>query len=300
MSAPATTTTTVRPFYWSVRREIWENRSLYLGPMAAAAFAFVAFLIASFRLPHRVRAAEALDVSRQITTMMMPFSLAAMFVLGIAFLIGIFYGVGALYGERRDRSILFWKSLPVSDRTTVLAKAFVLLAVLPAIVFAVVVVLQLVMLLWTAALMAAAGLDQSMLWSRVPLLRVWLILAYGLITQSLWYAPIVGWLLLVSVWAKRTPIVWAIAPPAGLMMFEKIAFNHAGWRGLVSDRLGGDFKRAFVVPEAAKGDASALGPMLPHIDPIRFLTSPGLWGGLIVAALMLYAAIRLRRSRDPI
>ena len=35
------------------------------------------------------------------------------------------------YDERKDRSVLFWKSLPVSDRDTVLSKAVSALVVAP-------------------------------------------------------------------------------------------------------------------------------------------------------------------------
>ena len=63
-----------------------------------------------------------------------------------AFLVGVFYCLDALHGERRDRSILFWKSLPVSDLTTVLAKASVPCRVLPPRAFALALATQLMLL----------------------------------------------------------------------------------------------------------------------------------------------------------
>ena len=81
----------------------------------------------------------------------MPYDIAAMMIIITAFIIGVFYCLDALHSERRDRSILFWKSLPVSDLTTVLSKASVPLAILPLIVLPIVVVMQFIMMLISSA-----------------------------------------------------------------------------------------------------------------------------------------------------
>ena len=126
--APAAISPT-RPLYWSVRRELWENRSIYIAPLAVAAVYMLGFLISLFWLPRSLRGLEALhDATPQPIALAMPYSHAAMLIMVVGFLVGIFYSLDALHGERRDRSILFWKSLPVSDLTTVLAKASVPLA----------------------------------------------------------------------------------------------------------------------------------------------------------------------------
>src|ERR1700733_15667053 len=44
--APATASAT-RPFYWSVRRELWEHRSIYIAPMAVAAVALFGFSLSA-------------------------------------------------------------------------------------------------------------------------------------------------------------------------------------------------------------------------------------------------------------
>ena len=124
-----------RPFYWSVRRELWENRSIYIAPLIVAAFQVIGFAISTIGLADRRRAVLLLDPAHQRAAIEQPYDLAAMMMIFIVFIVGVFYCLDALHGERRDRSILFWKSLPVSDRTTVLSKASIPLVVLPLLTF---------------------------------------------------------------------------------------------------------------------------------------------------------------------
>jgi ABC-2 type transport system permease protein len=101
-----------------------------------------------------------LDPVKTRTAIEVPYDVAAMVLIITAFIVGLFYCLDALYGERRDRSILFWKSLPVSDLTTVLSKATIALVVLPLVTFAVIVATQFVMLLWTSVLLISHGMSQ--------------------------------------------------------------------------------------------------------------------------------------------
>ena len=127
--------------------------------------------------------------------------------MGIALVVGIFYSLDALYGERRDRSILFWKSMPVSDLTTVLSKLSIPLVVIPVLSFAIALVTQFIMLLLSQYCIAgerrkhARTLDPT-----VAFLRFSLELFYHMLTvHGLWYAPLYAWLLLVSATAPRAP-----------------------------------------------------------------------------------------------
>src|SRR5204863_8813324 len=105
-----------------------------------------------------------------------------------AFIIGVFYCLDALHGERRERSILFWKSLPVSDLSTVLSKAIIPLVVLPMVSFAIIVVTQFIMLLISTLALLPSGLATTT-WANFNLFRQSLILLYGLIAIALWHAP---------------------------------------------------------------------------------------------------------------
>ncbi|HEX4961623.1 MAG TPA: ABC transporter permease [Thermoanaerobaculia bacterium] len=285
-----------RPMYWSVRRELWENRSIYVAPLVAAAVALFGFLISTLTLPHRMRALSALDPAKQRQAIAVPYSFVAALLIATAFLAGVFYCLDALHGERRDRSILFWKSLPVSDRTTVLSKAIVPLVILPLLIFAVVVATQLIMLLLSTAVLLGNGLSVAPLWDRLPLFRMTLGLLYSLAAIALWHAPIYGWLLLVSGWARRATFLWAVLPLLAISVFERIAFRTWHFAFLLRYRLIGWFTEGFDFKTHGMG---AIDP-LAHLTPVNFLSSPGLWIGLVFAAAFLAAAVRLRRYREPI
>src|SRR6202021_706378 len=96
-------------------------------------------------MPEKVHAAMALDPMQQQEFIQRPFNFAALLIMGATFLVSIFYCLDALHGERRDRSILFWKSLPVSDLTTVLSKFSIPMVVIPVVAFLTIVIMQLIM-----------------------------------------------------------------------------------------------------------------------------------------------------------
>src|SRR5437016_5640665 len=151
-----------RPFYWSVRRELWENRSLYLAPLIVAGVIVFGFMFSAIGLAERRRAVLLLDDPlQQRIAIEMPYSMAAMMIMFTAFIVGVFYCLDALHGERRERSILFWKSLPVSDFTTVLSKAVVAFVVVPAIAFVVIILTQLTIFLITSMVLLVHGMSPA-------------------------------------------------------------------------------------------------------------------------------------------
>ena len=284
-----------RLFYWSVRRELWEFRSIYLAPLALAGVFLLGFVFVLFLLPHTMRTLSSIDPAQQRKALAHPYDIAAGLIFMAAFIVSIFYSLDALYGERRDRSILFWKSLPVSDLTAVIAKASVPLIVLPLLAFAITVVTQSIMLLLSSVVLLASGLSVATLWTQLQLYQTLLGLLYHVVTiHMLWYAPIYAWLLLVSAWARRMPFLWAVLPPIAIGVFEKIALQSSHFVALLEYRCCGG-------PEAVDSMRGSF-PMRPgmHLTPGHFLTSPGLWIGLLVAAGFLFAAARLRRYREPI
>jgi len=122
-----------RALYWSVRRELWENRSIYLAPLAVAAVALFAFSISA--IAGIWEKALKLDPAQASKAVTQPYDIAAGLMMLTCIIVSVFYCLDALHSERRDRSILFWKSLPVSDLTTVLAKVSIPLVVLPLLTF---------------------------------------------------------------------------------------------------------------------------------------------------------------------
>jgi ABC-2 type transport system permease protein len=290
-----------RPFYWSVRRELWENRSIYIAPLAAAGIFLIGFLISTIRLPRQMRAPSAVAVSAvgaghdgAALTLVTPYDFVAGLLMLTAMVVGFFYCLDALHGERRDRSILFWKSLPVSDTTTVLAKASIPFVVLPLITFVVTVAAQWIMLLVSSAVLLANGLSVGTLWTQVAILPMSLMLFYHLLTvHVLWHAPFYGWFLLVSAWARRAAFLWATLPIIAIGFVEKIAFNTSHFGNFLLDRLGGGTEAMTM---------SGQMPIDPgtHITLGRYLSTPGLWIGLAFTAICLAAAVQLRRQRGPL
>jgi ABC-2 type transport system permease protein len=290
-----------RSSYWSVRRELWENHSLYVAPLAVAALGLFGFVITLIHPPkNKEMGLAAINPSFEPTALAMPYSHAAMLLTLTALIVAMFYCLDALHGERRDRSILFWKSLPVSDLTTVLAKAGIPLLVLPLIVFAIVVAMQLTMLLLSIATLLISGGGVATLCRQLPFFQLEFVLFYSLIVISLWYAPLYAWLLLVSAWARRTTFLWAVLPPLAIALVEFITFHTWYFASLLKDRVFGFDADAF---NLKMPDGTTIDPHfipITQITPGRFLGSPGLWIGLLFAAAFLAAAIRLRRYRDPI
>jgi ABC-2 type transport system permease protein len=283
VTAP-TVVTAGRRMYWSVRRELWENRSIYIAPLTAAAVCLFGFLIGLAISP--VHRHEPLDKA---------YGFAAALVMGTGFIVGIFYSLDALYGERRDRSILFWKSLPVSDLTTVLSKLAIPLVILPLLTFAIAVVTQFVMLLLSSAVLLGSGLSLGTFGARMSFFHMSAMLLYHILTvHGLWYAPLYSWLLLVSAWAPRAPFIWAFLPPFVIWGVEKTAFGTSHFLGMLQYRLAGP------EPPTTMAGGGDLMEMMSALTPVQFFSTPGLWTGLVLAAIFLATAVRLRRYREPI
>lgn len=285
-----------RPFYWALRRELWENRFVYVAPLAIAGVFLFGYLISLIHLPARMRELSGADLAHYREAILMPYDIAAGFMMATYILVTLFYCAEAMHGERRDRSILFWKSLPVSDLTAVLAKASIPFIVLPLLTFAITLVLQFMVLLLSSAVLLTSGRSVASLWRHLPVLQMSLLLLYHILTaHALWPAPVYCWLLLVSGWARRAVFVWAGVPVLAIAGIEKIAFNTAHFATLVGYRLIGNTPPiGFAPPDIFPTD-----PMT-HIMPATFLSSPSLWIGLVIAAAFLAGAVRLRRYQGPI
>lgn len=279
-----------RPLYWSIRRELWENRSIFIAPLAVAGVALFGFFLSSFvgiweeplrLIPAKHRA---------------PFDMAAGLMMLTGIVVSVFYCLDALHGERRDRSVFFWKSMPVSDLTTVLAKASIPLFVLPLIVVTVTIAMQWIMLLFSSAVVLASGMSVGELWRNLSIIKMWLLLLYHFATAHvLWPYPVYCWLLLVSGWARRAVFLWAALPVLVIGGFERMTFHTFHFAEIVGGHLIGNAP----VMDMAQG-SMGLDPFTTHVTFGRFIASPSLWIGLALSAVFLAAAVRLRRYQGPI
>ncbi len=262
-----------------MRRELWENRFIYIVPLIVAGVVLFGFAIGAASLPHLRVHAGATPLNFALFSLMLTYVILT-----------LVYCLGALHNERSDRSILFWKSLPVSDVTTVIAKAGIPILILPLITFVVLVVTQGIMLI------AARGAGEAASWTQTPILPLWTGMLYHLLTvHALYYAPIYGWLLLVSAWARRAPILWASLPVAAILIVERLIFNTSVFGHMLVARLAGG---PGAIEYPPPGNMPIQTPTLANLG--AFLASPGLWIGLAVCALFLAAAVRVRRYQGPI
>jgi ABC-2 type transport system permease protein len=300
----------VRPFYWSLKREVWENRSIYIAPIAVAAIMFVSALINLVSIPdgtipfHRL-----LEVSPHYFRIA-SISLYSVIVviLGItAGIVGWFYCLDALYGERRERSVLFWKSLPVSDTTAVLSKVLTGMVVVPLIALVVGIALYLVLMLLASIVLMANGVNGALLFANSAFGELLVVNVYVATVAILWSAPLYAWAMFVSSWVRRATFLWALLPPAAIGLAEGLAFNTQRFTAMIGKRLSGGIEYAFVESaHAIDTKEFRLQPenfpdsLLSLLDPARFLSQPGLWIGLVIAAAFIAASIWMRRYREPL
>ncbi|HEX3665728.1 MAG TPA: hypothetical protein VHU23_10900 [Rhizomicrobium sp.] len=294
-STVQTATNPTRPFNWSVRRELWEHRAVRYAPLAVSGLILFGFVMGLAHSSYKLWQPTNRSLEKQMLEHMIPYGISAVALIATSIIVGVFYCLGTLHNERRDRSILFWKSMPVSDLTALLAKILIPLVILPLIAFVVIVATQLVMFLLATAVLLANGHAPGTYWAALPLPQIWMEVFYGLLTLSFWYWPVYGWLLLVSSWAKRAPFLWAVLPPLGLALIEKLAFDTSYVSEVLKSRLLGSFPAAFVYHEHLKG-----GFPFPQMNPLGFVTNPGLWIGMVLGAAFFVAAVWMRRRRESV
>ena len=234
----------------------------------------------------------------------------------LAFVV-FFYCLGSLYDERKDRSVLFWKSLPVSDRDTVLSKAASALLVAPLIAVGVAIACMFgFLLLLSTFVLLHNGNPMTLVWGPGNPLQLAGSMLATIPVYALWALPTVGWLLLCSAWSKSKPFLWAIMLPvfAGIFIswFEVMnVFDlESGWfwknivaRGLLSAVPGTWFdvahiNNAHITSSEAARQIESVHQLLSLKTTYSVLLTPQLWIGAVVGAAMIYGAIRLRRWRD--
>ena len=296
-----------------LQRELWEHRAVFVVPVIVAVITLLmswtgqmtigelehldAGIVGLSNMPENVRAA-ALSF-----TMV---GLAVSFIIAM-WILTIFYALDALYAERKDRSILFWRSIPVTDFETVLSKLLTALLVIPLVTFVIIAATQLLVLLsLTVQVDARGGSPLQLIWAAAPFLDTWAETIVLLIALPLWLSPFIGWFLFVSAFTKRSPLLVAAMPIVLLPMFEKLFFDSALMaeaffvRSLEFPLFTGIDSMTLMMQETE--DLAALAEaelsVFSLLDLGNFLASPELWLGMAVCGIFSAAAIYLRRYRD--
>ena len=297
-----------------IKREIWEHRAIYVTPIAIAivvTLGSTAGIVTVSAFDREVEMAIfgvtniASEAERSAALTMFFLGTSWIFLFALAILT-IFYTLDSLYAERKDKSILFWRSLPVTDAETVLSKLVMAVVVIPLVTVAAIIVTHLANLLISSIWIGIKGGDAiKLIWGSASLFDNWIAALIVTLASAVWMSPFVGWFLLVSAYAKRSPFLLAVMPLAIIPLIEWILFRSAVFAELVFGRGGMlplfrgmdldqyfDEERLRVNEEAVR--------LLAHLDIVMFLSNPALWAGFLVCGAFTTGAIYLRRFRGEI
>jgi ABC-2 type transport system permease protein len=303
-----------------MKREFWENKGafrttpLVIGGLFLAAM--VMFLITFNHFDNEFQSLKELlrfiaqqdVVLRDRILYAANLEISAIFASVLAFVV-FFYLLGSLYDDRKDRSILFWKSLPASDTLTLASKLLAAMVVAPFIFWVVYVITHIViMALFAVVVMVLGENPWTLFLSLGSPFKAWSLVLLSYFAQSIWALPLYGWLMLVSAFAPRIPLLFAILPPVVLGVLELwIDFLKTF---TLNDNLFGLFGHWFanspIIMSADKNEdniGAALGiPITSDFDHqvtvaniFDRLFSTDMLIGLAIAAVFLGAALWLRR-----
>jgi ABC-2 type transport system permease protein len=301
--APAARASTLNTLVMLTRRELWEHRGLWLGPLVTAGL-LVLCAFSMFRGEMNIAFEGAnldwLDAPHKDAAMAWAYMGISAPLYLVLLCIASFYLLDCLYAERKDRSILFWKSLPVSDGLTVASKFLVAAVLAPLFVFVLSAVTGLVITGIYDLRVALGHAPGLVVWDGLAWLEIQLAFLVSLIAVVLWYAPLAAALLLVSAWVRRNPFVWSTAVPLLAALFERIAFGtHYLWHFIVYRCNGIFMMLGYREAQAISGRQHHEHlPLIGAPDFGTVFSSLDLWLGVIAAVVLLYAAVRVRRYRD--
>ena len=295
-----------------MKREFWEHRSIWVTPLAIASIIVLGTLTALMfagdfakELDVAIFGAQNIAGDMERRAMLTGFFVGPLplFALGLGILT-IFYALDSLYAERKDKSILFWRSLPVTDAETVISKLLTALIIVPAVTIAAIIATHIVNLvvasIWVSMKGGSAG---TLIWGSVALVDNWFAAIIVIYCMAIWMAPFLGWFLFVSAWTKRAPLLMAFLPLILIPMIEGIFFRSAHFAEAVWGRLpqiplfsGVDFEAMFD-DDRMHLEADMISLLAP-VDFGKFVTDIDTWIGIVVCGLLTTAAIYVRRYRD--
>ncbi|NOZ42231.1 MAG: hypothetical protein GXP02_03560 [Alphaproteobacteria bacterium] len=305
MSAPLLRINGYHPFKALMFREYWENRRAVLTtPLVITALSMVVIIISMGIFGRSIHInGETFTLQQVIANMSMQdaqslkdnvnhllLASSAPIMIGVWFSM-IFTALGSLYDERKDNSILFWKSMPVSDSQTILSKLLTVTLVIPLVAIGFTFIFQIFLLI--VGTFATIGTDYSawdLLWSSTNLPAMLLREVVYVIMYSLWALPVLAWLMLASVVAKRSPLLLAGIPVVLFALFEALFFHT---RYLI-DFIGKHLSGGRIQGMGMGGDFNHFSPRGP-LEILQSATQPAFWLGLAVAVILLYITVQLRK-----
>jgi ABC-2 type transport system permease protein len=288
-------------YTWLIKREFWENRAIWLVP------AIIGLVLTLAALFGRVDLDEMPSPDR--TRMVSGFVL---FAFGFTFfavmnIYASWYLLDCLHSDRKDRSILFWKSLPISDTETVLAKLFTGVVAIP-IVYFIAADVSTLLTAFIVSVRAHSTLGVA-LWHPDLWLQLQALWLYLIVTTAIWYLPFVGYLMMISAWANRAVVLWSLLPPLGLCLLERWFFGTSRIWTLLRERafdyLSVVFRRTSgadlgTTRSFGNGVMTVPDSVWRLLDPVGFVVDPATWIGVAVGIAFIVAAIQLRMRRTEV
>jgi len=292
---------TLRKFIVLMQREIWEHTGIWRIPAVALILAILANIAFSGAID-RASVAPGV-VARGIIGGSLGLVAAALFI--VFMMLAMFYLLDSLHAERKDKSILFWRSLPVSDTLTVLSKMAIAVVVIPVLLWLTLILVQLVSagLQW----IMAGGESNRLIESISPgdsIVGDWLELGAMFVRLTIWSLPLLAWFLFCSSWVSRTPVIMALGIPFAVGLLVRIAGPDLGLFGLFTERLPFSLTVLKTFGIVAFKDFDAIRDRIQHFESTvsfstwdGFLSHPAVWGGLVVTLILLAATVLIRSRR---
>ncbi|MBP6596052.1 MAG: hypothetical protein KA187_03510 [Arenimonas sp.] len=325
-------------FKWLLKREYWEHRGgFFWAPIITGGIFLVLSLMAvvagetmrrsvddggevlkmnGVELSKLHQTLRPGDIAEMGAGLDLGTLLAATWPFLVLTFVVFFYCLGSLFDERKDRSILFWKSLPLSDGQTVLSKVVSALVVAPLIATAAAIATSFgFLVILSGYALFHGGNPIELIWGPASPLSVAANLVAVLPVYALWALPTVGWLLLVSAWSRSKAFLWALLVPvfAGVLVtwFDVMKLFGTSaewfWANVVGRVLLGTVPGMDIVYRASSDPAlQNFEPNGPQDVVALFsaqyawgaLATPDLWLGAAAGVAMIFGAVYFRRSRD--
>jgi ABC-2 type transport system permease protein len=315
-------------FTWLLKREFWEYRGAFFWTPAITAAVMLAFVVLAIVIAETTASRTGVNLNginfNEISARLSEGNIDKLhagldigllslgFPIGIALsIVLVFYGVGALYNDRADRSVLFWKSLPVSDSETVVSKVAAMALIAPLLAVGAMIALQLGFLLLLSLWVLAHGVNPWLLWSPTHLVALWAKLIVLIPVNALWALPSIGWFLLVSSFVRSKPLLWAFALPlvsavlvSSAHLMNSLSLPSAWyWKNIAGRLLFSIVPGTWVNVEslsALDNDnqlPSALSGLLSFNAVGQVLATPSMLVGIVAGLAMIAAAMYFRRIR---
>ena len=201
------------------------------------------------------------------------------------------YSLSTFADERKDRSLIFWRSLPVSDLTTVLSKVFIVTLIVPLMVIPYIILLQLVAMTSASIFFATNDIVSfGWLWGSY-IITDWFRIIFSLWAQALWSLPLFLWLMLAGTYAAR-PIAGAIVPPVILIVLEGVIFKTDLVLEFIENRIG-FWSRSDSFPKEYQEIR-----VVDISDILLLFSTQAFWIGILASVILVAGIVYVRSSNS--